>query len=195
MVSVKCGEASAGDLERLVVGSSQVPVAGIVWAEWVCLGLGTEGRPRVQASLRIDGRGDPPGPVITSKLPPSTRRPIRFCPCHLFTPLSLCLSARREEGNKPRAFSQIGTRPPGRWGNARRANTGPAVKTSNPDLTPRDADAPSVAFGLGVRILAAGPAHLRLYSHPRHFVNADLKSSRAPRATAAGPHPMQADHA
>jgi hypothetical protein len=50
-------------------------------------------------------------------------------------------TARKEEGENPDAFNHIGTRPPGRWDNARRSrSTGPAVKTSNPRLPPRDAE-------------------------------------------------------
>src|SRR5205823_13529003 len=41
----------------------------------------------------------------------------------------------------------------------------PAVKISNPRLSPRGAYAPSVAVEPGVRIPAAGPARVRLYSH------------------------------
>ena len=37
-------------------------------------------------------------------------------------------SARKKEGRTPRAFNQIGTRPPGRWGNARRS-TAPAPQS------------------------------------------------------------------
>jgi len=50
---------------------------------------------------------------------------------------------------------------PTRTGGRRPSNscTGPAVATSGPRSPPRDAFAPSVAFGLGLRVLAAGPAH------------------------------------
>ena len=51
--------------------------------------------------------------------------------------------SQRDEGRRPWKY----------W-------TGPAVATSGPRSPPRGAFAPSVAFGLGLRMLAAGPAHL-----------------------------------
>ena len=45
-------------------------------------------------------------------------------------------------------------------GDVRRSRcTGPAVASSGPRSPTRSAFAPSVAFGLGLRVLAAGPAH------------------------------------
>ena len=45
----------------------------------------------------------------------------------------------KAEGENPRAVNRIGTWPPGRWGNAREVRHRPAVKTSNPRLSPRGA--------------------------------------------------------
>ena len=150
----------------LVVRSREVPVAGIARTERVGPGPGSARWPRVQASLGIDRRENPPRPAITSQLTAPTRRPILFGPHHVFTPSHPSVgTARKEEGENPRAFNQIGTRPPGRWGDARRAR-GPAPQSKPVAHASRlvTQNAPSVAFGLGVRIPAAGPAHSRLYS-------------------------------
>lgn len=84
-------------------------------------------------------------------------------------------AARKKEGENPRASSGgektsglVGLLPAG-------PPPGPAVKTRSPRLSPRGADAPSVAFGLGLRILAAGPAVLRQYSLSRGAVRATPK--------------------
>ena len=75
-------------------------------------------------------------------------------------------SARKKEGKNPRAFNQIGTRPPGRWGNARRSTApAPQSKPVTPATRLVAQIAPSVASGLGLRILAAGPARVRRYSY------------------------------
>ena len=65
-------------------------------------------------------------------------------------------------------------------------DTGPAVKTSGPRLPPRDTTAPSMAFRHGVRIPAAGPAHLRLYSHSGRLRarTSKLSARTSPRASA-----------
>ena len=63
----------------------------------------------------------------------------------------------------------------------------PAVKTSNPSLSPRGADAPSVAYGLGVRIPAAGPARFRLYSHSGRSRRGPQKTARTSSRASAEP--------
>ena len=80
----------------------------------------------------------------------------------LLVPLS---SPRRRRVRAPCAVNQIETRPPSRWGNALRS-TAPAPQSKPVAHASRLVArvAPSVAFGPGVRILAAGPAPLRLYS-------------------------------
>ena len=55
-------------------------------------------------------------------------------------PVPLLGPRGRKRARTPERSIRLGTRPPGRWGNADRGNcTGPAVKTSNPRLTPRGA--------------------------------------------------------
>src|SRR5689334_12178939 len=79
--------------------------------------------------------------------------------------------ARAKETTRgPRAFRHIRTRPPGRWGNARRTT---ALAPQSTPVTPASRlvarVAPLVAFQLGLRILAAGPARIRLYSYRRRL--------------------------
>jgi hypothetical protein len=74
-------------------------------------------------------------------------------------------SARKERGLEPRAVNQIGTRPPGRWGNARRsAAPAPQSKPVTPASRLVAQVAPSVASGLGLSVPAAGPARQPQYS-------------------------------
>src|SRR5207248_5689709 len=95
------------------------------------------------------------------------------------------LSGSREKSTSTRAFRHIGTRPPGRWGNARRS-TAPAPQSK--PVTPASRlvahVAPSVASGLGLRILAAGPAVCRLYSYRGRLHEPDPKqfARASPRA-------------
>ncbi len=152
----------------LVVRSRQVRVAGIARTNRVRLGPGTVRRPGVQASLGIDRRGNPPRPAITSQLAAPTRRPIVFRQPHSSSrlPIPLLGPRAKDEGENPRASNQIGTTPPGRWGDACRSRA-PAPQSKPVAHASRlvTHNAPSVASGLGVRILAAGPARLPLYSH------------------------------
>ena len=89
----------------------------------------------------------------------------------------------KEEGPEPPAFNHVGTRPPGRWVNARRS-TAPAPQ-SRP-VTPASRlvaqTAPLVACGLGLRIVAAGPAHLRPYSCCGRLCEPDQKGLLRVRA-------------
>jgi hypothetical protein len=66
----------------LVVRSLHVRVAGIPRTDRVGGRPRIAHRPRVQASLGIDHRGNPPRPAITSQLAAATRRPIVFRPRH-----------------------------------------------------------------------------------------------------------------
>jgi hypothetical protein len=78
-------------------------------------------------------------------------------------------------GLEPRACNEIGTRPPARSGNAP-GRTAPAQSTpSNPRPSPRTQIAPSAASGLRLRILATGPAPIRLYSDHGRLREPDLK--------------------
>jgi len=118
--------ACQSNLALLVVRSRQLPVAGIARTGRARLDPGIAPYPSSQASLGIDHRGSPPRPAITSPLGAATRHPIVFCPRHrLHAFRSLCSTAAQGRGPEPRAFHQIQTRPPGRWGNARRATRQP----------------------------------------------------------------------
>lgn len=90
---------------------------------------------------------------------------VRSASCSSSLPVPLVGPRERQRGCNPRAFNRIETRPPGRWGNARRS-TAPAPRSK--PVTPASRlvaqEAPLVGAGLGLRILAAGPAHIRLYS-------------------------------
>ena len=82
--------------------------------------------------------------------------------------------ARKEEGDNARAFNQIGTKPPGRWDNAdRRTATAPQSKPVTPASRLVAHAVPLVAFGLGLRILAAGPAALPTVLRLRAAVRAN----------------------
>jgi hypothetical protein len=74
--------------------------------------------------------------------------------------------ARKQQEYNTRAFNQIRTKPPGRWDNADRGV--PQRPRSQKPVTPPPASwhtVPSVAFELGLRILATGPAALPTVSH------------------------------
>ena len=63
-------------------------------------------------------------------------------------------SARKEEGQNPRAVNQIGTRPPGRWDNARRS-TAPAPQSK--PVTPASRLVAQVRAVGGIRARAENP--------------------------------------
>ena len=75
---LRCGIGSL----LLVVRPRQVRVARIARTGRVCLGPGTAHRLRVQASLGVDRRGNPPRAVIASQLAAPTRCPILLSPRH-----------------------------------------------------------------------------------------------------------------
>ena len=131
--------------------------------------------PSVQASLGVDRRREPPRSAITSQFAAPTRCPIVFRPRHglqAFPSLSWVRAQRKRARTHARS-NQIGTRPPGRWDHARRSSTAPAPQSKPVTHASRLVAqvAPSVAFGLGMRILAAAPAHVRLYSDFSRHVN------------------------
>jgi hypothetical protein len=177
--------------QLLVVRTRQVRIAGIARTDHVCHGPGAITLPGVQTTLGVDRRRDPPRPAITIQFAPPTRRPVgspvRHGPRSPPVPLS---RPRKEEGSRTPARSyEIGTRPPSRWGSARRS-TAPAPQSKPVAHAPRLVAqiAPLVAFGLGMRILAAGPAHQRLYSHRRRLCDQHSKeicSARAPARASA----------
>jgi hypothetical protein len=83
---------------------------------------------------------------------------------------------RKDEGKDPGAFksdSNASTEPVGnaRWSTTPAPQSKPVAHASR--LVARGA--PSVAFGLGLRILAAGPARIRLYSDRGRLCDPDAK--------------------
>ena len=102
-------------------------------------------------------------------------------------PVPLVGPRGKEQGVDPRAFNQVGTQPPGRWGNARRS-TAPAPQSK--PVTPASRlvaqEAPLVAFGLGLRILAAGPAIFDCTPFAGGYVSqSSIVCSAHPRARAS----------
>jgi hypothetical protein len=79
---------------------------------------------------------------------------------------SLCWDRAQGRGREPPRVESIGTRPPSRWVAPIACKT-PAPRSKPVTHASRLVThyAPSVACGRGVKIPAAGPAHLRLYSH------------------------------
>jgi hypothetical protein len=68
-------------------------------------------------------------------------------------------SARKQKARTPERSNRTGTRPPGPWRYARRSTTpAPQSKPVTPASRLVAQVAPSVASGLGLRLLAAGPA-------------------------------------
>src|SRR6266566_1259496 len=99
----------------------------------------------------------------------------------------------KEEGENPRAVDQIGARSPGRWGDAVEA---PALQSKPVAPASRLVArvAPSVAFGLELKIPAAGPARVRLYSYrgrlcaqPSKAIVRELSDSSARHSSDARP--------
>ena len=137
---------------------------------------------RVQASSSVDCRREPPRPAIASQAASPTRCPIVFDLRHgLRTLPSLYWGRAAGRGLRPRALNQVGTKPRGRWGNADRS---PAPAPQSKSVTPASRlmarIAPLVAFGLGLRILATGPATYRQYSYCGVCGRETQNSSRLP---------------
>ena len=144
--------------------------------------------PRADRSLGgscVVGRRSPTGLALTREhdcvrlacAPPS---PVARAPWLRSLPVPLSGSRRREEGQNPGAFNQIGTKPPSRWDNAGRSTTpAPQSKPVTPASRLMAQVAPSVASGLGLRILAAGPARHRLYSDCGRYVDQARKFPQA----------------
>jgi len=146
----------------------QVRVASVARTEQVCFGPGAIRSPDVQTSLGIDRLRDPSPPTIAIKLASPARCQVPSRPRHrlLGLPIPLLSARGRKRGQKPRAFDQIGTRPPDRWGNAGRS-TAPAPQSKPGTRASRlvAQTAPLVALRFRLRILATGPAPVRLYSY------------------------------
>jgi hypothetical protein len=125
-------------------GRSDVPV---------CFDPGAIHSPGVQASSDINCPDEPPRSALASQLASPTRCPIVFRPLHGPQPFpSLCWVRAEGRGLEPRAVNQIGTRPPGRWGNARRHQPR-SQNQQAPPSTPRGANR---AVG-GIRAWAENP--------------------------------------
>jgi hypothetical protein len=142
----------------------------LVWVPSACRAFR-----RRRASIEDESRRDP-----RSRLDSPRLRSGRSCVLRVmvFGPSRPSVgSARQEEGYNPRAFNQVGTRPPGRWGYACRSRA-PAPQSKPVTRASRLVAqiAPSVAFGLGPRILAAGPAPIRLYSDRGRLCEPDAKA-------------------
>ena len=85
--------------------------------------------PGVQTALGLDRQREPQRPAITSQLSSPT-----CCQRCQSARWSSALRpsigvARKEEGYNPRAFNQIGTKPPGQWDNADKRNTATAPES------------------------------------------------------------------
>jgi len=115
---------------HLVVGSRRVRVAGIARTDRVCsAGRGAVRFPGVQASLGIDRRRDPVHGAIAAELASLAHWEVAGPARHGFKPSRPSVgSAPKDEGENPRAVTQITTQPPGRWDNAGRS-TAPAPQS------------------------------------------------------------------
>ena len=159
---------------------------GVARTVRVWVGPGAIRWPGVQASSGLDCRRQPPRSAIASQL------------CHVYALPNWVRSAswssspsrpsggsaRKGRGARtPARFNHEETRPPGRWVNARR-NTAPAPQSK--PVTPASRlvaqTAPLVACGLGLRIVAAGPARLRPYSCCGRLCKPDQKGLLRVRA-------------
>jgi len=115
---------------HLLVGSRQVHVPGIARTDRVCsAGRGAVRFPGVQASLGIDRRRDPVHGAIAAELASLAHWDVAGPARHGFKPSRPSVgSAPKDEGENPRAVTQITTQPPGRWDNAGRS-TAPAPQS------------------------------------------------------------------
>ena len=145
----------------LVVRPCEVVVAGIARTELACAGRGSIPSLGIQGPSGIDRRRQPAADAIATNLAALARCVVAFVLVMVLNLPSLIGFARQVEGSAQRAIRHHGRRCREPAGDVRRSRcTGPAVATSGPRSPPRSAFAPSVAFGLGLRMLAAGPAHL-----------------------------------
>ena len=152
----------------LVVRSRQLRVAGIAQTQpsggaLIRLPSARRAFRRRWASIADESRCDPRLRLSSPRQRSGRSRVLRVM---VFGPSRPSVgSARKERGLEPRAVNQIGTRPPGRWRNARRS-TAPAPQSK--PVTPASRlvaqVAPSVASGLGLSVPAAGPARHPHYS-------------------------------
>jgi hypothetical protein len=114
---------------------------------------------RRRASIAGESRNDPRSRGNSPRLRAAELCSVRFM---IFKPSRPSIgSCARRRGVEPPRFNQIETRPPGQWGNACR-RTAPAPQSKPVTHASRLVApvAPSVAFGPGLRIPAAGPAYV-----------------------------------
>ena len=156
----------------------QVHVAGVARSERLCSGQRAIRSPGVETSLGIDRPRDPPRSTIAIELVSPARCQVLSAQSHVFRPSqSLCRVRAQGRGLEPREVNQIGTRPPCRRGNAGRSNApAPQSKPVTPASRLEAQVAPSVAFGLGLRILAAGPARVSTLLRLQALCEPELKS-------------------
>ena len=158
------------------------------------------GHRALPARSSVAGHRSPRKPAVTRDHEPARRAdapPDRVLSASSSSRLSIPLLRlrARKRARTPARSTRSGTKPPGRWGNVRRANapapqSKPVVQASR--LVTQKAS--SVASGLGVRIRAAGPAHLRLYSHSDRLRAPTSKIARTcPRASGGLPPAAGAD--
>jgi hypothetical protein len=138
---------------------------------------GTGRPPGVQPALGIDRRREPQRSAITSQLASPTRRPTMFRPRHRLQAFRPSVRIRaKEEGIEPPSVHQIGTKPPGWWDNPVEVRHRPRSQNPVTQASRLVAQAaPLVASRLGPKILAAGPARVRLYSYRGLAAWANLK--------------------
>jgi hypothetical protein len=141
-------------------------------------GPGATRSPLGQAALSIDCRREPARAALTIEFASPARCPVlspRRHGLYAFRPSGG--SAREGGGREPRAVDQIGARSPGRWGDAVEV---PALQSKPVAPASRLVArvAPSVASGLGLSILAAGPARDSHYSYRERLCDRRPQSRR-----------------
>jgi hypothetical protein len=161
----------------LVVRSRQVRVAGVArTVRSALVRVPSDGRVfrRRRASIAAESRRDPRSRVNSPRL-----RAAELCSVCVMLIKPSRGSARKGRGLEPRRVHLGRDAATGRWGNAHRS-TAPAPQSK--PVTPASRlvaqEAPLVASGLGLRILAAGPAPVRLYSYRGRLCEPGLKSLR-----------------
>jgi hypothetical protein len=127
----------------LVMRSGQVRIAGVARTSRAYFGPGAVHLPGVEFALSIDCRQEPARAAVTIGLTSPASRPVLSPRRHGLTPFhsSVGGAQRRTRARTPRPVHRIGTRPPGRWGDARRRTAAPApqAKSQSPRLSPRGA--------------------------------------------------------
>jgi hypothetical protein len=140
-------------------------VAGVPQTVRVCFGPGAIRSPGVQTSLGTDGMRDPRSTIAIALAPPA-RCQVLSCLRHGFgLPVSLLGPRGRKRARTPERSMRLGR--DHRIGGVTPVESAPAPQSKPVARASRLVAqiAPLVASGLGPRILAAGPAPVRLYSY------------------------------